>query len=196
MKTIDKMTDQEIYDLTDEQVEKLIVTRCAEEGVRFIDEPPVMKTYGYKSISPSHFFYYLEGLNIAVLDQNDAIKIAKLLHVPMFDTKDKEAYKSVKDKNNEIEEEYKDQVNEYKENVKKMGEIRAEIWPKVIDVRRKIDHMNHLKVLFVKEYLPLVDHDTDKAMIFFKKAYGVDDDTERYIREGIKDYPLFNNNID
>lgn len=77
-----------------------------------------------------------------------------------------------------------------------MGEIRAEIWPKVIDVRCKIDHMNHLKVLFVKEYLPLVDHDTDKAMIFFKKAYGVDDDTERYIREGIKDYPLFNNNID
>lgn len=45
MKTIDKMTDQEIYDLTDEQIEKLIVTRCAEEGVRFIDEPPVMKTY-------------------------------------------------------------------------------------------------------------------------------------------------------
>lgn len=67
---------------------------------------------------------------------------------------------------------------------------------KVIDVRRKIDHMNHLKVLFVKEYLPLVDHNTNTAMTFFKKAYDVDDDTERYIREGIKDYPLFNNNID
>lgn len=171
------------------------------------------------------FFYYLEGLNIAVLDQDNAIKIAKFLsefdlyrigydftisneelysrldiinikHVPMFDTKDKDVYKSVKDKNNEIKEEYNDQVNEYKENVKKMGEIRAEIWTKVIDVRRNIDRMNHLKVLFVKEYLPLVDHDTDKAMIFFKKAYDVDDDTERYIREGIKDYPLFNNNID
>ena len=96
----------------------------------------------------------------------------------------------------EIEKEYKDQVDKYKENTKKMCEIRAKIWSKVIDVRRKIDHMNHLKVLFVKEYLPLVDHDTDKAMIFFKKAYDVDDDTERYIREGIKDYPLFNNNID
>lgn len=187
MKTIDKMTDQEIYDLTDEQVEKLIVIRCAEEGVRFMDEPPVMKTYGYKSISPSHFFYYLEGLNIAVLDQDDAIKIAKFLSG--FDL-------YIKDKNDKIEEEYKDQVDKYKENTKKMSEIRAEIWSKVIDVRRKIDHMNHLKVLFVKEYLPLVDHDTDKAMIFFKKAYGVDDDTERYIREGIKDYPLFNNNID
>lgn len=58
MKTIDKMTDQEICDLTDEQVEKLIVTRCAEEGVRFIDEPPIMKIYDYKPISPSHFFYY------------------------------------------------------------------------------------------------------------------------------------------
>lgn len=225
MKTIDKMTDQEIYNLTDEQVEKLIVTRCAEEGVRFIDEPPIMKTYDYKPISPSHFFYYLEGLSIAVLDQNDAIKIATFLskfdlykttydftisnekiynkldiinikHIPMFDTKDEEAYKSIKDKNNEIEKEYKDQVDKYKENTKKMDEIRAEIWSKVIDVRRKIDHMNHLKVLFVKEYLPLVDHDTDKAMIFFKKAYDVDDDTERYIREGIKDYPLFNNNID
>lgn len=225
MKTIDKMTDQEIYDLTDEQVEKLIVIRCAEEGVRFMDEPPVVKTYGYKSISPSHFFYYLEGLNIAVLDQDDAIKIAKFLsdfdlyrtrydfivsneklyskldiinikHTPMFDTKEEETYKSIKDKNDKIEEEYKDQVDKYKENTKKMSEIRAEIWSKVIDVRRKIDHMNHLKVLFVKEYLPLVDHNTDKAMIFFKKAYDVDDDTERYIREGIKDYPLFNNNID
>lgn len=225
MKTIDKMTDQEIYNLTDEQVEKLIVTRCVEEGVRFIDEPPIMKTYDYKPISPSHFFYYLEGLSIAVLDQNDAIKIAKFLsefdlyrtsydfvvsneelcgkldiinikHIPMFDTKDKETYKSIKDKNGEIEKEYKDQVDKYKENTKKMCEIRAKIWSKVIDVRRKIDHMNHLKVLFVKEYLPLVDHDTDKAMIFFKKAYDVDDDTERYIREGIKDYPLFNNNID
>lgn len=225
MKTINEMTDQEIYDLTDEQVEKLIVIRCAEEGVRFMDEPPVMKTYGYKSISPSHFFYYLEGLNIAVLDQNDAIKIAKLLsefdlyrtrydftvsnekldrkldiinikHTPMFDTKDEETYKSIKDKNDKIEAEYKDQLERYERNMKKMSKIRAEIWPKVIDVRRKIDHMNHLKVLFVKEYLPLVDHDTDKAMIFFKKAYDVDDDTERYIREGIKDYPLFNNNID
>ena len=137
MKTINEMTDQEIYDLTDEQVEKLIVTRCVEEGVRFIDEPPIMKTYDYKPISPSHFFYYLEGLSIAVLDQNDAIKIAKLLsefdlyrtsydfvvsneelcgkldiinirHIPMFDTKDEETYKSIKDKNNEIEKEYKE----------------------------------------------------------------------------------------
>lgn len=225
MKTINEMTDQEIYDLTDEQIDRLIITRCAKEGVRFVDEPPVMKTYGYKSISPSHFFYCLEGLNIAVLDQNDAIKIAKLLsefdlyrtrydftvsneklyskldiinikHTPMFDTKDEETYKSIKDKNDEIEKEYKNQVDKYKENTKKMCEIRAKIWSKVIDVRRKIDHMNHLKVLFVKEYLPLVDHDTNTAMTFFKKAYDVDDDTERYIREGIKDYPLFNNNID
>lgn len=225
MKTIDKMTDQEICDLTDEQVEKLIVIRCAEEGVRFMDEPPVMKTYGYKSISPSHFFYYLEGLNIAVLDQDDAIKIAKFLsgfdlyrtrydftvsneklyskldiinikHTPMFDTKDEETYKSIKDKNDKIEAEYKDQLERYERNMKKMSKIRAEIWSKVIDVRNKIDHMNHLRFLFVKEYLPLVDHDTNTAMTFFKKAYDVDDDTERYIREGIKDYPLFNNNID
>lgn len=148
MKTINEMTDQEIYDLTDEQVEKLIVIKCTEEGVRFIDEPPIMKTYDYKPISPSHFFYYLEGLNIAVLDQNDAIKIAKFLsefdlyktrydfvvynerlygkldiinirHIPMFDTKDEETYKSIKDKNNEIEKEYKDQVDKYKENTKR-----------------------------------------------------------------------------
>lgn len=34
MKTIDKMTDQEIYDLTDEQVENLIVSggRCQVYG--------------------------------------------------------------------------------------------------------------------------------------------------------------------
>lgn len=225
MNTIDKMTDQEIYNLTDEQVEKLIVTKCAEEGVRFIDEPPIMRTYDYKSISPSHFFYYLEDLNIAVLDQNDAIKIAKLLsefdlyrtrydfvvsneklyskldiinikHIPMFDTKDEGTYKSIKDKNDEIEKEYKDQVDKYKENTKKMCEIRDKIWLKVIDVRRKIDHMNHLRTLFMEEYLPLVDHDTNTAMTFFKRAYDVNDDTERYIREGIKDYPLFNNNID
>lgn len=225
MKTIDKMTDQEIYDLTDEQVENLIVIRCAEEGVRFMDEPPIMRTYDCKPISPSHFFYYLEGLNIAVLDQDDAIKIAKFLsdfdlyrtrydftvfneklyskldiinikHTPMFDTKDEETYKSIKDKNDKIEAEYKDQLERYERNMKKMSKIRAEIWDKVADIRHRIDNMNYLRSLFAREYLPLVDNDTDKAMIFFKKAYGVDDDTERYIREGIKDYPLFNNNID
>lgn len=190
-----------------------------------MDEPPVMKTYDYKPISPSNFFYLLEGLSIAVFNQDDAIKIAKFLskfdlykttydftisnekiynkldiinikHIPMFDTKDEESYKSIKDKNNKIEEEYKDQVDKYKKDIKRMSEIHAEIWSKVIDVRNKIDHMNHLRFLFVKEYLPLVDHDTNTAMTFFKKAYDVDDDTERYIREGIKDYPLFNNNID
>ena len=209
MKTINEMTDQEIYDLTDEQIDRLIITRCAKEGVRFVDEPPVMKTYDYKPISPSNFFYLLEGLSIAVFNQDDAIKIAKFLskfdlykttydftisnekiynkldiinikHIPMFDTKDEESYKSIKDK----------------KDIKRMSEIHAEIWSKVIDVRNKIDHMNHLRFLFVKEYLPLVDHDTNTAMTFFKKAYDVDDDTERYIREGIKDYPLFNNNID
>ena len=80
--------------------------------------------------------------------------------------------------------------------MKKMSKIRAEIWDKVADIRHRIDNMNYLRSLFAREYLPLVDNDTDKAMIFFKKAYGVDDDTERYIRKGIKDYPLFNNNID
>lgn len=28
-----------------------------------------------------------------------------------------------------------------------MSEIHAEIWSKVIDVRNKIDHMNHLRFL-------------------------------------------------
>lgn len=223
MKTINEMTDQEIYDLTDEQIDRLIITRCAKEGVRFVDEPPVMKTYDYKPISPSNFFYLLEGLSIAVFNQDDAIKIAKFLskfdlykttydftisndkiynkldiinikHIPMFDMKDEESYKSIKDKKRlrrSI-----DQVDKYKKDIKRMSEIHAEIWSKVIDVRNKIDHMNHLRFLFVKEYLPLVDHDTNTAMTFFKKAYDVDDDTERYIREGIKDYPLFNNNID
>lgn len=124
------------------------------------------------------------------------LDIINIKHIPMFDTKDEESYKSIKDKNNKIEEEYKDQVDKYKKDIKRMSEIHAEIWSKVIDVRNKIDHMNHLRFLFVKEYLPLVDHDTNTAMTFFKKAYDLDDDTERYIREGIKDYPLFNNNID
>lgn len=132
MKTINEMTDQEIYDLTDEQIDRLIITRCAKEGVRFVDEPPAMKTYNYKPISPSNFFYLLEGLSIAVFNQDDAIKIAKFLskfdlykttydftifnekiynklniinikHIPMFDTKDEESYKSIKDKNNKQE---------------------------------------------------------------------------------------------
>ena len=38
------------------------------------------------------------------------LDIINIRHVPMFDTKDKEAYKSVKDKNNEIRRSTKDQV--------------------------------------------------------------------------------------
>ena len=97
----------------------------------------------------------------------------------MFDTKDEETYKSIKDKNDKIEAEYKDQLERYERNMKKMSKIRAEIWDKVADIRHRIDNMNYLRSLFAREYLPLVD-----------------DDTERYIREGIKDYPLFSNNID
>ena len=45
----------------------------------------------------------------------------------MFDTKDEETYKSIKDKNDKIEAEYKDQLERYERNMKKMSKIRAEI---------------------------------------------------------------------
>lgn len=225
MRRIEDMTDQEIYDLADEQVERMVTMRCAEEGVRFVDEPPVMETCDYKPITPSGFFYYLKELGIAVFDQGDAIKIAEFLsgfdlyktrydftisknelhdrlgmidieHVPMFDTRDKEVCKSIKEENDRLRKEYEDRLDRYKKDVDRMNEIHSGIWGKVFGVRRKIDRMNNLKAVFVREYLPLVDHDTDKAMVFFKKAYDVDDDTEVYIRKGIKEYPLFNNNID
>lgn len=53
--------------------------------------------------------------------------------------------------------------------MKKMSKIRAEIWDKVADIRHRIDNMNYLRSLFAREYLPLVDNDTDKAMIFSRR---------------------------
>lgn len=225
MKRIDSMSDQEIYNLTDEEVDRFIRIRYAEEGIKFLEEPPILKLAKNKSLSFEKYAYVLDNLGIAVMNQDDAIKVSNFLsnfdiyktgydftlsqdvidkkieiynikHIPVFDTKRLEDYKAIEAANRKIREKHEKEVKEYKGNLRAMQNIYNEIWGKVNEVRARLDEWNRLKKIFVNEYLPLVDGDTDKAMIFFKKAYGDNEDMVRYIMEGIHDYPLFNNKLD
>lgn len=219
------MSDKEIYNLTDEEVDRLVRIRYAEEGIKFLEEPPILKLAKNKSLSFEKYAYVLDNLGIAVMNQDDAIKVSNFLsnfdiyktgydftlsqdvidkkieiynikHIPVFDTKGLEDYKAIEAANRKIREKHEKEVKEYKGNLRAMQNIYNEIWGKVNEVRARLDEWNRLKKIFVNEYLPLVDGDTDKAMIFFKKAYGDNEDMVRYIMEGIHDYPLFNNKLD
>lgn len=225
MKRIDSMSDQEIYSLTNEEVDRLIRIRYAEEGIKFLEEPPVLKLKEKKSLSFEKYAYVLGDLDVAVMSQDDAINISKYLsqfdiyktrydytlsqdtvsrkinifsvkHIPVFDVKSLEDYKAIEADNMEIRNEHEKKIEEYKKNLNAMQKIHSEVWRKVNDVRTRLDEWNRLRKIFTEEYLPLVDGDTNKAMAFFKKAYGDNEDMIRYIMEGIHDYPLFNNKLD
>lgn len=225
MKRIDSMSDKEIYNLSDEEVDRLVRIKYVEEGIKFMDEPPVLKLPENKPLLFEKYAYVLNDLCIAVMSQEDAIKISHFLsqfdiyktrydfmlsqdivdrkveiynfkHIPVFNTKELDDYKAIAAANREIEKRHEEKVEEYKENLQAMQKIYNEIWGKVNEVRARLGEWNRLRKIFIEEYLPLVDGDTNKAMIFFKKAYGDDENMIRYIMDGVHDYPLFNNKLD
>lgn len=224
MKRIYDMSDQEIYDLTDEQVEQLFKRECMERGISFTDEPPVMGVGIHKPLVPYGVFYVMEDINIAVLNQDDAIRISKFLSgfdlyktsydfnlycpkldnkidkinltsVSMFKEDELEAYNRVKEENDRIKREYDDQLRAYKDRLKEREAVRGEIWGMVSKVRDKIDRMRYLGKIFIREYLPLVDNDMDKAMKFFRKTYDIDDNTESFIKESVMGFSLFDDTL-
>lgn len=78
MKKITEMTEQEIFALSEEDVQKMIKLRMMEEGIRIMDKPKVPELF---EIEPANIQYYsiplLEGF--AFTDIEEATMVAKTL---------------------------------------------------------------------------------------------------------------------
>ena len=78
MKKINEMTEQEIFALSDEEVQKMIKLRMMEEGIKLMDKPKVPELF---EIEPADIQYYsiplLDGF--AFTDIEEATKIAEVL---------------------------------------------------------------------------------------------------------------------
>lgn len=78
MKKISEMTEQEIYALSYEDVQKMIKLRMMEEGIKLLDKPKVPELF---EIDPADMQYFsipiLEGF--AFTDIEEATKIAEIL---------------------------------------------------------------------------------------------------------------------
>lgn len=78
MKKISEMTEQEIYALSYEDVQKMIKLRMMEEGIKLVDKPKVPELF---EIDPGDIQYFsipiLEGF--AFTDIEEATKIAEIL---------------------------------------------------------------------------------------------------------------------
>lgn len=78
MKKINEMTEQEIFALSDEDVQKMIKLRMMEEGVKLMDKPKVPELF---EIEPADIQYFsiplLDGF--AFTDFEEATKVAEML---------------------------------------------------------------------------------------------------------------------
>ena len=78
MKKINEMTEQEIFALSDEDVQKMIKLRMMEEGIKLMDKPKVPELF---EIEPADIQYFsiplLDGF--AFTDFEEATKVAEML---------------------------------------------------------------------------------------------------------------------
>lgn len=75
MRQFDELTDEEILDLTDEQIERYVDLACAQEGVPFL--PPEPKKPEETAIEPDRSIYKVLGIEFG--NKEDAQRVADLL---------------------------------------------------------------------------------------------------------------------
>lgn len=79
MKRIEEMTEQEILNLSEEDVQKMIKLRMAEKGIRIMDRPKQPELF---EIEPADVIVYtipLLGSSLGFTDANDAQKMMEFL---------------------------------------------------------------------------------------------------------------------
>lgn len=207
MRTFSELTELEIRDLTDEQVEQFIKLEFAENGVKLMEEPCEPE---YIQSPKGDITHYLVG-SFRFKDRDEADKVAATLRAcnsmigytyksdfvieqplerynevcvteqNVFNVQRIKKISDINSKNKEAESIYESALTIYEENEKLAEPIRLEIYSKVNGIKSKFNHMDRLAIKFESEYLPLADGDTDKAMAFFKKAYEVNEESEKYI---------------
>jgi hypothetical protein len=106
------------------------------------------------------------------------------LQVEKVDCYSRERYAQMQgmiDQNEASKDAYEKQLKEYEKARDNAEDFVSEIWNKVRAVREKYATFETMYGRYL-EYLALADNQEERAWKFLKKAYGVDTETEQFIR--------------
>jgi hypothetical protein len=212
MKNISELTDEEILQLTDADLELMVKFQMAKEGYKILPQPeapiyeelPKPNITGYK-VRGCEFIF--TDINIANHISSELINVADyafeykyrpsnydkalIKKVPDLGSisselyYDLEAFDLIENKaklNKKIKDNYESELNDYNEAYEQSSQIRDEIWNKYYEVINKYQDFKKLKNLY-NEYLLLSNSDKKIAMSFLKKAYNVSDEAETFINK-------------
>ncbi|MDR1370123.1 MAG: hypothetical protein LBJ72_08395 [Dysgonamonadaceae bacterium] len=212
MKKINELTEREILDLTEEQIQKMIKACWVEEGVKIIKNPEEPE---YHKIPQEDLIHYrVEGFSYAFSDPEEAdrardfIRGMKSLKDYTYGSDYKKIerncsvkpntesagvyssglYETVKpllEENSKIRGVYEIDLSEYEAEKIKQDELSVRILNRIEEVRDEYAKMERIWKLYRDEYLPLAG-DEVIAMAFLKKAYAVNSKTEHYIEDNMK----------
>lgn len=206
MRKFSELSELEIRDLTDEQVEQFIKIEFAENGIKFLERP---KEPEYLKCPSNKITHYVVGcLRFKNRDEADVIsahlkecnslvdytykgdiKVEQPLgdctisiHEDVVNSLENvEEIKRICSSNEGLKKKYEVLVQEYESNDEKACPIKNKIYSKVNSIRTKYNYLNRLTSIFESEYIPIADGDIEKAMAFFKKAYDINEESEKYI---------------
>jgi hypothetical protein len=206
MKKINELTEQEILDLTDEQVEKMVKLYWAEEGVKMLKEPEKPKYHEVPKEDLTRYMSNVFNCTFADFEEakkaHDFIKELKslknysyLLHgkvergftqgdietIGVYSSELHANVEPLKKANAELKASYENALSEYNSEKERQDELSSRIWDRVNEVRDEYSHMENMYDIY-KEYLELAGGES-MAMAFLKKAYTVNMKTEQYIEK-------------
>ena len=211
-KPFEQLTDNELLELTQEQIDWYIKLKKAENGIRIISCPPMPET---REIPATDLILFdVCGFNF--IDRETAEEVAKfinskiakaysvnydwsvggdkkyakpftgnLVDVKLENVFSEMLYNSIKDvmiSNEKIMRAYKDLKNEYDDMEEKATEIVEKIY-KVINEARARKHQYEEYIIRIQEYLRLANGDTKVAWNFFDKAYEIEPAVKNKIME-------------
>lgn len=212
---VEKMTDQEILDLTPEKIDKIIKLTFAENGIQIVARP---QEPAYHVIEPAdHVLFEVQGVDALFADEQTAIAVRDVMQnsfsklrkksgwgddaheeqfYPSYDKSkttlqiekvtvySRELFAKMQGmmrQNSEAEASYKALLKEY-EKAHDAGQSYVDaIWDKINTVRKKYDNFEKMFIHY-KEYLSLADGAEETAWAFLKKAFSVDEETEKWVR--------------
>lgn len=212
LKIFDQLTDNELLELTQEQIDWYIKLKKAESGIRIITCPTMPET---REIPGTDLVLYdVSGFNFIDRETAEEVskfinsKIAKaytvdydwgvgsdkkyakpftgnLVDVKLENVYSETTYNSIKNiliSNEKIMRAFKDLKNEYDDMEEKATEIVDKIYNTINEARGRKQQYEEY-VIRIQEYLRLANGDTKVAWNFFDKAYEIEPTVKNRIME-------------
>lgn len=215
MKRFYELSEEEILALEYDALEKYVKRECAEEGVKFSEEPKMGELPKKPSSNFENVFCVIGFHDLYFKDKEEAESTAALLNslesrvkVDYYQYEEKyytehdhkrysvgdvsvttreEAIElqNYKKEKERVEKEFREVHDRWCEEMEKYESIKKPIIDRWEEIQNKHNTMNNHLYRVKHEYLELANNDLDIALNFLKKAYSIDVETETYIRENI-----------